>query len=109
MGALAKALLDKRHLRFSKVFDFKERRYQAISILMWAAMNPSDYELAQLRRNRPEIDSVERLDRELNLEYHNAMLFASRRVLKRFEAFLGEKSPANWRAVTRAIKKDLYF
>jgi hypothetical protein len=35
LGVFAKSTLDKQQLRFSKVFDYKERRYQAIVILMW--------------------------------------------------------------------------
>lgn len=109
LGAFAKAVLDKRQLKFSKVFDYKERRYQAIVILMWVAMNPSEHELSMLKRHRPELVDNDGLDRELELEYHNMMLYASNRVLSSFKAFLGEKNLANWQAVTRAMKKDLYI
>lgn len=108
LGAYGKAVLDKRHLKFSKVFEFKEKRYQAMMILMWVAMNPSAYELEQLQSRRPEIKTIEELDRELQLEYHNAMLFASNRVLKSFATFIATKTPENWRAVTRAMNRDLY-
>lgn len=109
IGALAKSVLDRRHLKFTKVFDYKERRYQAIVILMWVAMNPTKYEFDMLKQHRPVITDSDKLDRELALEYHNAMLYASNRVLKNFSAFLEDKSQANWRAVTRAMKQDLYL
>lgn len=87
LGAFAKSFLDKRHLKFTKVFDYKEARYKAMTILMLTAVNPSEYELAQLKMRRPEIGNVDDLDRELDLEYHNSMLFASKKVLKSFAAF----------------------
>jgi hypothetical protein len=46
LGVFAKSALDKRQLKFSKVFDFKEVRYKAIAMLMLTAANPSEYELA---------------------------------------------------------------
>jgi hypothetical protein len=46
IGAFAKSFLDKRQFKFTKIFDYKEYRYKAMSILMLTAVNPSDYELA---------------------------------------------------------------
>ena len=109
VGAYAKALLDKQQLKFSKLFDYKESRYKALTILMWVAMNPSDYELAMLHKHRPEIQDAKDLDRELQLEYHNAMIFASDQVIASLAAFLADKSTSNWQSVARAIKRDLYI
>jgi hypothetical protein len=109
VGAFAKSLLDKQQLRFSKLFDYKERRYQAIAIQMLTAASPSEYELAQLRIRRPDISGVDDLGRELELEYHNAMIYASNDVLRCFAVFLEDKSLANYRAVALAMKKDLYL
>lgn len=109
LGAFAKSLLDKRQLKFSKVFDYKERRYQAITILMWVAMNPSEHEFAMLKRHRPELVHADGLDRELELEYYNMMTYASDKVLASFRAFLDNKNRANWEAVAKAMKKDLYL
>ena len=50
---LMKAVLDKREYRFSKIFDFKGRRYQAILILMWTAMNPAESNMNKLKDRRP--------------------------------------------------------
>lgn len=109
LGAFAKSLLDKQQLRFTKLFDYKERRYQAISIRMLTAADPSDYRLAQLRMRRPDIGGIEDLDKELELEYRNAMLYASDEVLRCFAAFLEEKSLANYQTVAHAMRKDLYL
>jgi hypothetical protein len=92
LGVFAKSILDKGQLKFSKVFEFKERRYQAIAILMLTAANPSPYELAQLRSRRPDLKRTEDLDSELRMEYHNAMLYASPKVLKNFASFLKDES-----------------
>jgi hypothetical protein len=109
LGVFAKSVLDKRQLKFTKVFDCKETRYKALTILMLTAVNPSKYELAQLQRRRPDMNGVEDLYRELELEYHNAMLFASDKVLKHFAAFLQDKTMANYEAVARAMREDLYL
>lgn len=109
LGAFAKSILDKRQLKFSKVFDYKERRYQAITILMWVAMNPSEHEFTMLKRHRPELTDTDGLDRELQLEYYNMMTYASNKVLTNFKAFLDDKSLVNWQAVAKAMKKDLYL
>ena len=109
LGIFAKSVLDKRQLKFSKIFDFKEVRYKAIAMLMLTAANPSEYELTQLRMHRPDMNGIENLNRELELEYHNAMLYASDEVLKNFRAFLEDKSMKNYEAVARAMRRDLYF
>lgn len=109
LGAYAKALLDKQQLKFSKLFDYKEARYKALAILMWVAMNPTEYELTMLRKHRPEIKDAGDLDRELQLEYHNAMIFASDQVLQHLNSFMAQKDEASWQAVTRAMKRDLYL
>jgi hypothetical protein len=109
LGVFAKSILDKRQFKFSKVFDYKEIRYKAITILMLTAVHPSEYELAQLKRRRPDMKGVDHLDRELELEYHNAMLYASDQVLQSFKAFLNDKSITNYEAVARAMRRDLYL
>lgn len=72
-------------------------------------MNPSKYEFSQLMKHRPNLKSIEELERELKLEYYNAMLFASDEVLSALDEFLRDKTPHNWKKTTRAMKKDLYI
>jgi hypothetical protein len=55
------------------------------------------------------MSGAEDLDRELDLEYHNAMLYVSNDVLKHFEIFLKNKSMVNYEAVARVMRRDLYF
>lgn len=108
LGVFTKSFLDKRYHRFSQSFEFKQNRYKAIMILMWVAMNPSKYELEQLKRHRPDIQNFKNLDRELELEYHNAMLFASNKVLKALRSFIANRTPENWSIVAKKMRKDLY-
>lgn len=108
IGIFAKSALDKQRFRFTKVFDFKERRYQAISILMLAAVNPSGYSWDQLRLRRPEIAKPEDLDDELKTEYYNAMIFASDKVLRHLQIFLEDKTLASYGHVAEAMREDLY-
>lgn len=108
LGAFAKGLIDKRHLRFSKVFDYKERRYQALAILMWVKANPTEGEFRKLIERRPDLPDVSALERELNLEVHNSLLYASRKVSRRLQAFISDSDLEKYDAVIRAMKKDLY-
>jgi len=109
LGVFAKSFLDKQHHKFSKIFEYKEARYKAIMIMMWVAMNPSEYELGQLAKHRPDIKGIDELDRELDLEYHNAMLYASDEVLGTLKQFLKNKNLESWKLITRAMRKDLYL
>jgi hypothetical protein len=72
-------------------------------------VNPTEYEMAQLKLRRPDIRNAEDLDKELQLEHHNSMLFASPKVLKSFVAFIAERSMVNYEAVAQAMRKDLYL
>jgi len=110
LGAYAKALLDKQQLKFSQLFDFKQARYKAISVLIGAAIDPIESELANLRKHGyDDIKTPEDLDRLLRLEHHNALIFASDDVMRAFRAFLTDKSTVNWEEMARAIKRDLYL
>lgn len=109
LGVFAKSFLDKQHHKFSRVFEFKEARYKAIMILMWVAMKPTEFELNKLRSRRPDIKNVKDLDAELNLEYYNAMLFASGEVLDEMAKFLENKNIDNWKSVARSVRKDLFL
>jgi hypothetical protein len=77
--------------------------------MMWAALDVSGQEMEELKKHRPDIINARRLERELELEWNNDLLYASKRVLKYFRAFIDEKSIENWRATVKAMKKDLYF
>lgn len=109
LGVFAKSFLDRQQHKFSKVFEYKEARYKAIMILMWIAMNPTEYELGKLIKHRPDIRNTKELEEELKLEYHNAMLFASDEVLDAMSDFLKKKNVEAWKIVTKAIRKDLYL
>ncbi len=108
-GAFVKAAFDKRQFKFSRAFEYKEQRYKAIIILMWVAMHPTKEEFAKLKRQRPDIKDSNDLSFELELEYHNAMLFASDKVLDQLDSFRTDKREENWRATLRAMKRDLYL
>lgn len=109
LGVFAKAVFDKRQLRFSKVFDYKERRYQAIVIMMWAALDLSGKEIEELTKHRPDIADAKRLDRELELEYYNSTLYASAKVRRHLRTFIDDKSLDTWERTVAAMKKDLYI
>lgn len=109
LGVFVKSFLDKQHHKFSKVFEYKEARYKAIMILMWVAVYPTEYELSKLKQHRPDIKNLDDLDKELSLEYHNVMLFASDDTLRSFKIFLQSKNIDTWKTTVRAMKKDLYI
>ena len=108
LGVVIKGILDKRYHRFSQAFEFKQARYKAISILMLTAMNPNKYEFRQLKRHRPDIEGLKDLDRELEMEYYNSMLFASQKVTSALKEFINKKDLVNYQKVAHAMRKDTY-
>ena len=67
---LVKSYLDNRSKKFEGEFSHKEKRYKALMILMWAAID-FDTELEKLKRYRPNIITKEILIKELQLELYN--------------------------------------
>lgn len=108
LGIVVKSLLDRSKLRFDKVFEYKESRYKAMLILMWVAAKDSDFEYQKLREYRPTLHTRGDLHRELELEYYNAMLYASDRVLEALKLFLSHTDLEHWIAAAKAMRGDLY-
>jgi hypothetical protein len=90
LGVFAKSALDKRQLKFSKVLSTK-RRTKSHHDTYVGSDEPDSYEFEQLSAHRPDLSTAEKLNRELEIEYHNAMLYASRRALKQLRAFPGRQ------------------
>jgi hypothetical protein len=109
LGVFAKSFLDRRQLKFSKLFEYKEERYRAMANLMLSAVNPTQRDMEQLEITRPGVHSVADIHEELEAEYYYSMLFASDDVLGSFAEFLKDKSTANYQAVVQAMRKDLYL
>jgi hypothetical protein len=65
-------------------------------------MYPIEDNFAKLKTVRPNSVSIEDLERELDLESHNVMLFASKKVLRSLNEFRIDKSEANWSTTLRA-------
>jgi hypothetical protein len=107
LSVLLQNILQNRTKVFEQGFSFKETRYKAIMILMWADVNPQS-ELKHLKVYRDDIPNQEALIRELKLELYNAVLYAGDEVLKALAIFIKDPHHQNYSRVALAMRRDLY-
>ena len=90
-GGILKALFDylvaARKAKEDAKQVLKETRYEAILLLCYALVY-YDREKTTLVINRPDVNSKERLENELNAEFINMSLFGSDKVLAEMKKFI---------------------
>lgn len=90
-------------------FEFKEKRYGNISLLLITKIGTKDAaNLRQMTMFHPHLTSWELLDRELRLELLNSILFASQRVVDTLGAFVQQATMQTVLPVFNAMREDLY-
>jgi hypothetical protein len=87
--------------------DLKKQRYLAINILLLTKLDIKN-RFESLKRKRPDITTEEELDKEIEMEYMNAFIFASDEVLWHFGLFVSDTSRKNYSYTTEAMRKDLW-
>lgn len=107
LGTWLQVFLQRKSSALLQKQEFKETRYKCIIILMYTAL---DYGkrgsgLAKFGRSFSSEDDV--LD-ELQVEWHNAILFASEDVLREMHAFIREPTVKLFKQAAIAMRKDLW-
>ena len=87
--------------------DLKKKRYLAINILLLTKLNIK-HRFEDLKRHRPYIQTEDQLDKEIEMEYYNAFLFASDEVLWYFGIFVADQSRESYHSMALAMRKDLW-
>jgi hypothetical protein len=87
--------------------DLKKKRYLAINILLLTKLNMK-HRFEDLKRHRPHIQTENQLDKEIEMEYYNAFLFASDKVLWHFGIFVSDRSHESYHKMALAMREDLW-
>lgn len=106
-GALANLAVDRWKQSRTQLFEFKQRRYAAIVILMIARIGPKE-DLPKLARVRPDLPSLDDVYRELDVELLNSFLYASDPVIANLAEFIQSPSRRGLLAVADVMRRDLY-
>ncbi len=109
LGAFIRARIERQQKIDSQRFEFKEKRYGNISLLLITKLGPKDTSsLRQMSMFHPHLTSWELLDRELRLEVLNGTLFASQQVVDGLGMFIQAPTVSNALTVFNAMREDLY-
>jgi hypothetical protein len=106
-AAVVHYFIERRKQIQSQHFEFKQRRYGAILILMIARIGPLE-DLPKLTARRPDLPKMDDVIRELDVELLNGFLFASDPVIETLAVFNIEPSRRTLLAVADAMRRDLY-
>lgn len=111
IGGLLKSIvdliIDNRKHRKETQHQFKEKRYKAILLLLYALVY-FDKEQDQIKKHRPDIKTKEDLLNELRAEWTNMILFASDAVILKMQVLIQQPSLDNFTQTLLAMRKDLY-
>lgn len=87
--------------------EVKRKRYFALNVLLITKIDvPS--RIASLSNIRPDINTEEQMDKEIEVELLNAILFASDNVLKEIKDFIAKPSTLSYHNVAMAMRRDLW-
>ncbi|MPT34928.1 MAG: hypothetical protein E2604_07525 [Flavobacterium sp.] len=110
-GGILKALFDylvaARKAKEDAKQVLKETRYKAILLICYALVY-YDREETTLVINRPDVNSKERLENELNAEFINMSLFGSDKVLTEMKKFILQKDSKAINDLAIAMRNDLF-
>lgn len=101
------SIMQKRGKVFEQEFAYREKRYLAITMLMWARVDQKNG-LKLLKSHRPDLPDTEALMNELQTELYNAMLYAKDDVLKCLKGFIESPDHQSFFNVALAMRRDLY-
>lgn len=107
IGTYLRIVWERRDKALSQMQEFKFARYKCIIILMHAALNfeQRNPHLRQVGRN---FQTKEELIEEIEMEWHNSILFASDEALKSIHAFLNQPSSSLFKQSVIAMRQDLW-
>lgn len=87
--------------------ELKRRRYGAILILMLTKLDPVTG-LPHLREMRPDLKNLKDIEKEIEVELLNGVLFASDDVLKNMSGFVRKPDYNEYIKTAMAMRRDLW-
>ncbi len=107
LGGYFKSLFERKKELKEQEHQLKRTRYGVILLLMLAKLDPKDG-LEKTRMHRPDLKSIADINKELETEYYNAIIFANDTVLKAITEFIKSPTYKSYIASAVAIRKDLW-
>lgn len=107
IGAYFQSLFQQRGQLKEKEHELKSRRYKAILILMLTKLDPENG-LKQIAEFRDDLKNIHDVEKEIETELMNSILFANDDVIKSLSAFCRNSNKANYIGTAVAMRKDLW-
>ena len=110
IGAIVTAMIQHslkiKEISYQSLRQDLEKRYRVVILLMYAAF---DFELnkAALRINRPDLKNQKSVLEELEAEWINMLLFASKETLDKLHSFINNPNKENLHKTAISMRKDL--
>jgi hypothetical protein len=107
MGAFVQSRLEQQKQVRAEERELKRRRYEVILILMITKLDPQ-VQLPKARSIRPDLKNLADVEKELEVELLNGVLFASDDVIKAMVEFTRTPSYSAYIRSANAMRRDLW-
>ena len=87
--------------------DLKFKRYGCILILLLTKLDPQSG-LPHMKEIRPDLHDIKEIEKEIEVELLNAVLYAGDGVIKALSDFIRNPNYASYISTAAAIRKDLW-
>jgi hypothetical protein len=104
-GGYITYVLDKKKEREFRVLEMKEKRYKSCLLYMDAFFEPKN--IKYLSSRQPDIDNANDIIQYLKMEYHEMMLYASKKVIMSVKMFVENPTYDNFIKTIICMRQDL--
>lgn len=107
LGAYFQSLFQHKREVKEHEHELKRKRYGCILILLLTKLDP-ETGLPHVERIRPDLKDVKDVEKEIETEMLNGVLFASDDVIKSMSEFVHQPTHKSYVRVATAMRKDLW-
>jgi len=107
LGAFFQSRFEQQKQVKSQEHDLKHKRYSVILLLLLTKLDPTTG-LAKTRAIRPDLKNVADVEKEIETELLNGILFASDDVIRTLAKFVQNPNHSSYVKVAIAMRKDLW-
>ena len=107
LGAFFQARFEQQKQVKEQEREMKQKRYGVILILLLTKLDPKTG-LAKMRDHRPDLKSLPDVEKEIETEFLNGILFASDDVIRALAEFIQNPIRSSYVKVATAMRKDLW-
>lgn len=107
LGAFFQSRFEQQKQVKSQEHDLKHKRYGVILILLLTKLDP-ETGLAKTRAIRPDLKNISDVEKEIEAEMLNSILFASDDVIRTLAKFIQNPNHSSYMKVAIAMRKDLW-